>query len=313
MKTNKTGVPFPLRGFYPLLRHEDPGVVSVILTSLTFYNSITGHSTTPDFSSIEGGCDTVTEEQLSNFEKFLSTSSIMALAKEKKRDVNVSTVQLKGSQGVFMQSFFSIPFERRVLNLPSKAELKASISMLSNVLRRRWLVTLLEDSRPMPKRTSWEKLGEHSRKITVLREPAFKDRIVTACDFFSQNALKPIHDIVMGILGNIKHDATYRAQEVINLLKERGVDRTEKVVCLDLSNFTDNLSIKLQTLVVAHLFNPLVSRHWERIMREPCWLPSESQHHVHEGATHGITIFLSSGYTYSPPPGRVGIEPFREG
>lgn len=59
----------------------------------------------------------------------------------------------------------------------------------------------------------------HSR-FSVLREPGGKDRIFAILDYWTQTALRPLHDQVSKILKSIPMDCTYDQGKGVKVMKE---------------------------------------------------------------------------------------------
>jgi len=94
---------------------------------------------------------------------------------------------------------------------------------------------------------------EHSflRRLSVLREPGNKNRLITLGDFWSQNALLPFHDEIMSILKSIPEDCTYVASEQLDTINK--ISQGRYTTCFDLKEFTNLLPLSLQKRVIYHL------------------------------------------------------------
>jgi hypothetical protein len=98
-------------------------------------------------------------------------------------------------------------------------------------------------------------------KISMISEGAGKTRNIAILDFFSQNALKPIHDIVMSVLKTIDGDSTYSQEDGFR----RGMRLAQLsgyCASFDLSSATDRFPLSLQVDVVTQLFGRLVGKDW---------------------------------------------------
>lgn len=102
-------------------------------------------------------------------------------------------------------------------------------------------------------------------KVSQLCEPGGKTRNIAIIDYWSQNALLWVHDIVMDTLRKIKTDATYNQEDgfkrVISLANRRGC-----CYSFDLSKATDRFPLRLQAYVVESMFGERVGYLWSNII-----------------------------------------------
>jgi hypothetical protein len=89
------------------------------------------------------------------------------------------------------------------------------------------------------------------RRLSVLREPGNKNRLITLADFWSQNALLPLHNELMSILKKIPQDCTYSASEAMGKIQRLSYGKD--VACFDLKEFTNLLPLSLQKRVLLEL------------------------------------------------------------
>jgi len=75
-----------------------------------FYLAQTTHQCKEDFSTIEGPSPNVQQELLDEFDAYIKTDPLRV--KRKSRLLPSRKVRITGAQGVYGQSFYSIPFER---------------------------------------------------------------------------------------------------------------------------------------------------------------------------------------------------------
>jgi hypothetical protein len=107
----------------------------------------------------------------------------------------------------------------------------------------------------------------HLSKIAMIAEGGGKTRNIAILDFFSQNALKPIHSRVMNLLKTIPSDATYNQEDGF----KRGMrlaNLSGYCASYDLSSATDRFPLQLQVDVVRCLFGSLVAKDWSCILRD---------------------------------------------
>jgi hypothetical protein len=100
-------------------------------------------------------------------------------------------------------------------------------------------------------------------KIAFLSEGGMKTRTIAIGDFWTQNALRPLHDSLMGILRRLETDGTWnqdKQSERIKLLAN------EESTSFDLSSATDRFPIAIQRIVIEAFYGPDVARNWENLM-----------------------------------------------
>jgi hypothetical protein len=98
-------------------------------------------------------------------------------------------------------------------------------------------------------------------KISFVKDPECKLRIIAISDYFSQLYLKPIHTIIMKKLHNIDMDRTY-TQSPFN----KWEINNEKFWSLDLSSATDRFPVELQKRLLARIFHMELAQSWQSIL-----------------------------------------------
>jgi hypothetical protein len=102
-------------------------------------------------------------------------------------------------------------------------------------------------------------------RLSVKIEPAGKARVFAIVDYWTQVALKPLHDWIFSILEDIPQDGTYNQLEpVIKLLRKVSPDQT--IYSYDLSAATDRLPVLLQGLLLAQIFGGKFAATWRRLL-----------------------------------------------
>lgn len=100
-----------------------------------------------------------------------------------------------------------------------------------------------------------------SGKLSIVHDTEGKERVIAMLDYWSQVALKPIHDHVLTFLKRIKMDRTF-TQDPFNNWKDDG----ELFWSLDLSSATDRFPIFLQEKIVSSIFGNKVSTSWAHLL-----------------------------------------------
>lgn len=118
-------------------------------------------------------------------------------------------------------------------------ETARSLSLLT------WLSKFVVKTRKGP--TPLAPKGIQSRLSTVKDKEA-KTRIVAVLDYWTQSALYPLHNALMGLLGSIRTDMTFNQAGFFSVLP-----RTGPYYSVDLSSATDRMPIAIQAPVLEAL------------------------------------------------------------
>jgi len=104
----------------------------------------------------------------------------------------------------------------------------------------------------------------HSR-VSQLCEGGGKTRNIAIIDYFSQNALAKIHDVLMEKVKKIRNDATYSQDDgfknVILIANTEGC-----CYSFDLSSATDRLPLRLQKIVITKIFGKEIGDLWADVI-----------------------------------------------
>jgi hypothetical protein len=105
---------------------------------------------------------------------------------------------------------------------------------------------------------------EHS-KIGFIAEGGCKTRVIAIGDYFTQDALKPLHKSLYRCLNKLKTDGTSSHNRISQLVKSKTKSSTY-VGSFDLTAATDRFPISLQERVICGLYNQNVSSLWRKLM-----------------------------------------------
>lgn len=93
-------------------------------------------------------------------------------------------------------------------------------------------------------------------RLVKLYEAAGKVRIIAIVDPLTNWLLKPLHDWVFAILREIPNDGTFDQDKPLKPLAELG---KKFLGSCDMSAATDRLPVKLQALLLGHIFGPKIA------------------------------------------------------
>lgn len=99
-------------------------------------------------------------------------------------------------------------------------------------------------------------------KISFIKDPECKLRLIAISDYFSQLYLKPIHSIIMKKLHNFKCDRTYTQDPNHSW----NLNNREQFWSLDLSSATDRFPVELQKRLMARVFDMNTAQSWQSIL-----------------------------------------------
>lgn len=126
------------------------------------------------------------------------------------------------------------------------------------------------------------------RKLSIIHDREGKERIIAIFDYWSQTALKPLHDSLMNMLRTIKGDCTFDQQSSTRWLKVPG-----PYYSLDLSAATDRFPVRLQEIVLAHLIDPEYAEAWRHVMVGYEFVVPSSSQAVKYGAGQAMGAYSS--------------------
>jgi len=98
-------------------------------------------------------------------------------------------------------------------------------------------------------------------RLSVKEEAAGKNRIFALGDWFTQYALKPLHDWLFRILPNLPGDGTMNQGAAL-----QGVLGHTHYWCYDISSATDNIPRVLYTKLLECLLGPELAQAWEQLL-----------------------------------------------
>jgi len=109
-------------------------------------------------------------------------------------------------------------------------------------------------------------------RLTLVKDKEAKCRIVAILDYWTQTALKPLHDALMRLLKGLKGDCTFNQGSFRSSLPRRG-----PYYSMDLSSATDRMPVSLQVSVLEALVgNKEYVEAWRRLVIDrdywACWL-----------------------------------------
>nr|DAC76945.1 TPA_inf: RNA-dependent RNA polymerase [Entomophthora muscae mitovirus 6] len=99
------------------------------------------------------------------------------------------------------------------------------------------------------------------RRIATIPDKEMKTRVIANLDYWSQTALKPLHNSLMSILKRLPADMTYKQDKAADHLPKEG-----PYFSYDLSAATDRFPIEFQYQVLSRLIGKEKADAWKHIM-----------------------------------------------
>lgn len=101
------------------------------------------------------------------------------------------------------------------------------------------------------------------RRLSVIRDKEGKNREIAILDYYSQQALRPLHSYLFRLLKRIPQDCTFDHGHSLTELKPT---KGSSFHSIDLSSATDRFPIELQQHLLTVMFGKEYSEHWKNIM-----------------------------------------------
>jgi len=86
-------------------------------------------------------------------------------------------------------------------------------------------------------------------KLSIVKDPECKRRVIAMVDYHTQLALRPIHDDLLKLLSKLPCDRTFTQDP-----KHKWAHSNEYFYSLDLSSATDRFPIKLQERLISEIY-----------------------------------------------------------
>lgn len=276
---NKQGLPKALGPLLEFVSRDQPSSTLRILMTLLMVSRIIEARGKVDYSSITQGGPEVSGALLSEYREVI-TDLNLKLDRPQWTTSHLSTKAGPNAQAMVgsITDLFHLPESLvEALSVVGGPSLQVRI----NLLRGNFSLS------------SWNerfKIKDKSliRKLSIVHDREGKERVIAIFDYWSQTALKPLHDILMDTVSSFKGDCTYDQQSSSRWLKVPG-----PYYSLDLTAATDRFPISIQEAVLAEVIDPEYAENWRRVMVDYEFkVPNESRA-VKYGAGQGMGAYSS--------------------
>jgi len=102
-------------------------------------------------------------------------------------------------------------------------------------------------------------------RLSVKVEPAGKARVFAMVDYWTQVALKPLHEWIFSVLREIPQDGTFDQMAPVKRLLKK-VRSDTKVHSFDLSAATDRIPVLVQGLILGQIFGRHLASTWRSLL-----------------------------------------------
>nr|UJQ92539.1 MAG: putative RNA-dependent RNA polymerase [Mitoviridae sp.] len=249
----KNGWPIWLSAFLPHI--YDRNALRLLMTLLVSLRGIMLPPVLEVSPIVEAwkGKDSITESELSHACRQLRIS---------RREVEWKQFHMSTKKGPIGQAILTSVTELTHLPLQLLADIKLIggerlSSVIDALLLERWgslsLASIWATIFP-PKSGSF-------RKISYFSDKEGKTRVIAILDYWTQTALRPLHDALMDILRGIRSDCTFNQNHFLSVLPSVG-----PYYSLDLSNATDRMPIVVQLRVLNRVVGPFKALAWARLL-----------------------------------------------
>jgi hypothetical protein len=150
-------------------------------------------------------------------------------------------------------------------------EVAESASLASVMTRQRTLAVKERKNLPFKSYINLRKGDDFSNgsrcngRLSVKIEPAGKARVFAMVDYWTQVALRPLHEWIFSVLRDIPQDGTFNQHgPVERLLKVVSLD--QRIYSFDLSAATDRLPVLVQGLLLWQIFGRHFAATWRSLL-----------------------------------------------
>jgi hypothetical protein len=233
---------------------KNPVNLKIVLTILNFSRSwelsdSEWNRVKPDFKSISSPQKRdfyIFESYLSDFVKDFN----LKLPSPKFKYSNVYMSEKAGPQGPASKT--------AMMNLSLyDEETKLALTNITDKNGRVFLDASFKEGRLLNESPKIPVLG----KLSFVKDPEAKLRIIAISDYYTQLFLKPIHDDVLSLLKKFKCDRTFTQNPFHNWENDG-----EAFYSLDLSSATDRFPINLQERLLGNIYDKDVAQNWRYIL-----------------------------------------------
>jgi len=250
----KDGLPRAIGPLVDLLRSSSPDNIRFSLTLLNISKIIEWWPEEADLTSIRDDSpvsDNITDTEVHQALRRLGVTSF---------DARWCQFHLTTKSGPFGQALRSAVGEIYILPKSLIEDLKVFADSEDFNSHIDYLLNLPEECQRVLSKMFNPKGSQIFRRLSLVRDPEAKLRPIAILDYWSQTALKPLHDEIFKKLKRIITDCTF---EQVAKLPDRG-----PYYSLDLTAATDRFPVQFQIRVLSLLMGKERAEAWGRILTQ---------------------------------------------
>ncbi|AGC24233.1 RNA-dependent RNA polymerase [Sclerotinia sclerotiorum mitovirus 4] len=121
------------------------------------------------------------------------------------------------------------------------------------------------------------KWTNYTGKLSIVKDPELKRRVIAMVDYHSQFTLKPIHEMLLNKLSTLKCDRTFTQDP-----KHSWYQNHHKFYSLDLSAATDRFPLQLQKKLLSYIYeNKQFCDAWADLLTSRPYIDSDGNQHFY--------------------------------
>lgn len=266
IRVDKSGIPSSLGPLKALVISEDPNELRLLMTLLILSRNIEGGHSLPDTAPIEDiGPEIDWTTYRSEIRMALDDLGIQRNQPQPvwerfhpstKKGPNGQALMTSVNDAHYLTEYPNL--EKSIRLLGGSAALNLSLDYCKKIDLQKWIELGGQSKR-----------GPSLRKLSSVEDPESKTRVIAIFDYWSQTALKPLHDYFMRVLSRLESDRTFDQNQHFS------ASPGHQFHSLDLSNATDRFPIGFQKVVIEEIFGKEYAQAWQDIMVS---LPFKSWH-----------------------------------
>jgi hypothetical protein len=264
-KADKSGIPLALKRVAPLLTSSDPQRQRFGLSITRSFECLYGR-TKLDTDAITGpGVDPTQVSWFEDYSTFLETwcKKLPFPRDDVSRKLVTDKVMGAMVSGPNGPAIMTSHYDARAMSEDQEAY--GALKEFCKLTDNQWIPHYVENLKDF--KHARDQQFTHSR-ISLIPEGGLKTRTIAIPDYFTQIALRPLHNLLMGCLKGLETDGTYdQDQSFMRLLGvSTRTDQDLSIHCTDLTNATDRAPIFLQELLLSKLVGAQLASAWRNLM-----------------------------------------------
>jgi hypothetical protein len=275
---NKKGLPRNLGSLQNLIHSNNPEDIRLLMTLLSISRSLDCPPKEPSLVEITSPAPEVSKELIRDITYIINDLG-MTLEVPYWTSSHLSTKAGPNAQAMIssIMDLSLLPERlRRSIGVFGGEDLLNRMTLLDAVDPQKWLAKYGYKSRGL------------IRRLSLIPSPEGKNRVIAILDYWSQTALKPLHESIFDLLRCIKGDCTFDQGG-----HRKSLSRTGPFHSLDLSSATDRFPIALQTKVLEVLIGEERAKAWEDILIGYEFIPNWDPTPVKYGAGQPMGAYSS--------------------